>query len=147
VATPESLGLEAMVYALERQAAAIGTQSYIDRAAELERRMKSMWVPMMESPFIRSDALDLGLEMGKLTGNYILFDPDEGREVDPGHAAFLSGDVGAGLDAASEDLKASAGEAASAVAAGASSALSGTQKTLIIVAVAAFALFLLAKEI
>jgi hypothetical protein len=143
MATPYSLGLEASIYALERQAAKIGDPTFIERAKELERKLKNMWVPAVEAPFIESDALALGKDMGDQSGDYILFNEEEGREVDPAHAAFLSGDISAGLSAAAEDIQASAIELGTAASSGAW----GVEKLLFAVAAAAIALWLLMREI
>lgn len=112
-------GLVTAVYRLEVVAAQTGDPSYIARAKDLENRLKSQWFPPLQAPFIRSDALQLGYELAQAatlgspdpaggdTRPNVLYDVDDtlgGPVGTPMQEKFVSGDVGASVQAISDDL-------------------------------------------
>jgi hypothetical protein len=116
-------GLQTSIYRLEVVAAKTNNPDFVARAKDLEDRLKSQWVPMFSSFFIKGDAIKLGQELAAATGlgsgdppnTSVLYDEDDtlgGRVGTIEQEAFVSGDIGAGFGAAAEDVRSSASELA-----------------------------------
>jgi hypothetical protein len=144
MATPQQNGLESMVYAVGKEARAIGEQKYIDRAHDLEQRLINQWVPIFSAPGITSDTTQLSADMASETGrpDCITVDDPYGPVGTAEQEKFSGGDISAGLSAAAADISSTAAEEAAAV----TPVLSSSLKWIAIVAVALAALFIFGKS-
>jgi hypothetical protein len=131
-------GLITSILRLQTVAKTIADPDFIARAAELQQRATNMKFPIVQAPFIKGDALQLGYELAASTGigntnapstlgtgdavsgnklfwnggqPNVLFDEDNtvgGQVGTPAQEAFTGGDVAANFSAFAGDLSSSA---------------------------------------
>ncbi len=151
MATPQQNGLESEVYAVGKEARAIGEQKYIDRAHDLEQRLIDQWIPIFSAGGIKTDTEQLSADMAGETGrpDCVTVDDPYGQVGTAEQEKFSGGDVGAGLSAAGDDIASTANEeyeAAKQKAAEALPVLGASLKWIAIVAVALAALYVFGKS-
>lgn len=108
--SPRAEGLEAEVYAVNQEATAIGAPGYVTRADALKQRLINQWIPFFSASSIKSDTEALAAEMASTSGRPNILDVPlaNGGNVDtPDREKFISGDGGAALSAAFDDLHSS----------------------------------------
>jgi hypothetical protein len=143
MSTPRQNGLESEVYAVGKEAAAIGSDDFISRAHALAQRLQGQWIPIFTAGGIRSDTEDLASDMAAQTERSNCLDVDDpyGPVGTAQQEAFVGGDVSAGLSAAADDIATTVQEEGTAVAKAATSGFS----TLAWVALGLAALFVFVK--